>query len=340
MADTEVDIVIIGRNEGELIKKAIVSCQTAATKFSELGNPMAMIIYVDSQSTDGSFRLAKHLGAECYIVEGEPNPAAGRHLGFKHCHGKYVFFLDGDMEVHPEWLISGIGYLEEYPNVAGAAGFCDWEVYEGDKQIKIPNHSGIKRHGQKVETDVGGGFIYRRDVLVEVGDFDPTMVRCGEFELYLRILGGGYHLVYLMVPMTIHRDMKGSMGKNFLKQSIFNRNIFISGVVARKAPKKWASQFMLFKRYWIYLWHPISLLLLSIVIYDIIIKTNNSFILSVAALIISIQLFFSHWFYKKRNMLRAFVSLMTINFLAPAFILGFIIKRPKVAGFYKNVQGN
>jgi glycosyltransferase involved in cell wall biosynthesis len=338
VTDIKVDIVIIGRNEGELIRRAVDSCQVAAKIFSELGNPMARIIYVDSQSTDGSFELAKKLGAECYMVRGVPNPAAGRHLGFKHCIGEYVFFLDGDMEVYPEWLVSGIGYLEEHPDVAGAAGFVDWEVYKGDRIIKIPNHNGIKQQGQTVTTDVGGCFIYRKDMLAEVGDFDPTMVRFGEFELYLRILAGGYHIVNLTVPMAIHRDMKGSMGKSFIKQSILTKAIFIPGVVARKAPRKWASQCMLLRKFWLYLWHPISLALLLFFISNITTSIYNNLVIWGAAIIITAQLFLSHYLYKNKNILRAFVSLVTMNVYVPAFLIGFIIKYPNVGGYYNTVM--
>ena len=231
-----VDIVIIGRNEGELLRRAITSCQREASDFASAGHPQPRIIYVDSRSTDGSLKLAQSLAVETYVVEGRLNPAAGRHLGFEHCQGKYVFFLDGDMEVYPGWLSEAIAYLEEHTRVAGVAGFVDWEVIDNGKVIHIPNHSGIRKHGQKVTTDVGGGFAYRSEALRNVGDYDPTMTRYGEFEMYLRIVAGGYELVYLAVPMAIHRDLKGSMGLNFVRRSLFTPNIFIPGVVARRAP--------------------------------------------------------------------------------------------------------
>jgi glycosyltransferase involved in cell wall biosynthesis len=291
---------------------------------------------VDSQSTDNSLKIAQDLGAECYLVEGKPNPAAGRHVGFAHGAGTYVFFVDGDMEVYPGWLPQGIEYLEQHPGVAGVAGITDWEVIEGDRIRTIPNRWGIRRNSAMVTSGVGGGFIYRREALLKAGDFDPTIPRGEEFELYLRILAQGYILVYLSIPMALHRDHKGSLGKNFIRQSLFTPNIFISGVVARKAPSHPAVRAMLWQRYWLFLWHPISLLLLTLFMFQ-----PHWVSLGLAWLVggaIAGQLFYAHWRYKGRNIFRALVSLLTINLFAPAFLIGYLTCWPRVGGYYRQMR--
>jgi glycosyltransferase involved in cell wall biosynthesis len=333
LGQTTVDIVIIGRNEGAILAKAVRSCLQAGEEMGRLGYPRPKVIYVDSQSTDDSLKIARDLGAECYLVEGKPNPAAGRHMGFAHCTGKYVFFVDGDMEVYPGWLPQGIEYLEQHPELAGVAGITDWEVIEDGKIRKIPNYRGITRNGAQVTTDVGGGFIYRREALLKAGDFDPTMTRGEELELYLRILAQGYISVYLTIPMALHRDLKGSLSKNFIRQSLFTPNIFIPGVVARKAPSHRAVRAMLWKRYWLFLWHPISLLLLTLLLFH-----RHWFSPGLAWLVggaLAAQLFYAHWRYKGRSIIRALVSLVTINFFAPAFLIGYLTCWPRVGGYYR-----
>ena len=334
MQQVTVDIVIIGRNEGELIDKAIHSSLMAAEEFAELGYPKPKIVYMDGQSTDKSMEIARGYGILCEVVQGKPNPALGRHSGFKYCTSKYVFFLDGDMEIYPNWLPVAIKYLEENPTtIAGVAGYCDWEVYQNGKMTKIPNHSGIQYHGQRVTTDVGGGFIYRADVLREVGDFDPTMTRMGEFEMYLRIVAYGYDLVYLTIPMAIHRDLKDGMGKSFIRGSLLTRNVFIPGVIARKAPWDPKVLRLMVRRYWLFIWHSLSAGLLLIFLFMAlrgITKSTGTLIMGLDF----IQLFFAHWFYKNRIVKRAFVSLITINIYIPAFIFGYLFSWPDVGGYY------
>jgi glycosyltransferase involved in cell wall biosynthesis len=300
-----------------------------------LGHPRPRVIYVDSRSTDDSLKIARDLGAECYLVEGQLNPAAGRHTGFAHATGKYVFFVDGDMEVYPGWLPQGIEYLEAHPEVAGVGGIEDKEAIEGGRIWKIPNCHGITRHGAPVTTDVGGGFIYRREVLLKAGDFDPTMTRGGEFELYLRILAQGQRLVYLTIPMVLHRDLKGSLGKHFIRRSLFTPHIFIPGVVARKAPRHPAVRAMLWKRFWLFLWHPVSLALLAMTLLSWRHFPSPGLAWLVSGAIV-MQLFLLHWLYKAHNFRRALVSLITINFYIGAFLIGYVTRWPRVGGYYKD----
>jgi hypothetical protein len=184
---------------------------------------------------------------------------------------------------------------------------------------------------------VGGGFIYRREALLKAGDFDPTMTRGGELELYLRILAQGYSSVYLTIPMVLHRDLKGSLGKNFIRRDLLTPNIFIPGVVARKAPSHPAVRVMLWKRYWLFLWHPVSLALLAMSLLS-----WRHFPSPVLPWLVSgaivMQLFLVHWFYKARNFRRAMVSLITINFFIVAFVIGYLTRWPRVGGYYKEME--
>jgi GT2 family glycosyltransferase len=248
-----------------------------------------------------------------------------------------VFFVDGDMEVYPGWLPQGIDYLEQHPEMAGVAGIVDWEVIEGARIRTIPNYRGIRRSGAMVTSDVGGGFIYRREALLKAGDFDPTIPRGEELELYLRILAQGQRLVYLTIPMVLHRDLKGSLGKNFIRRSIFTPYIFIPGVVARKAPSHPAVTSMLWKRYWLYLWHPVSLALLAITLLSWRHFPTPGLAWLVSGAIV-MQLFLVHWFYKARNFRRALASLITINFFIVAFVIGYITRWPRVGGYYQEME--
>lgn len=334
MKQLSIDIVVIGRNEGELLCVALKSCLAAAEEFAALGQPCPRVRYVDSRSTDGSPAVARSLGVECLIVQGVCNPASGRFLGFSHCTGDYVFFLDGDMEALPGFLATAVAYLEAHDDIAGVGGICDWEVTENGKVTKLPNRNGVLQPVQPVTTDVGGGFLYRSSVLRQVGSFDPTMTRGGEFEMYLRILAGGYRLMYLQVPMAIHRDHKGSLGLKFFYRTIFTRNVCIPGVIARKAPRHPAVRWMLWRRFWLYPWHAISLGVPLVVAIgweftDVSWPWWWPLLLGDLA-----QLGLAHWCCKAFNLKRAFVSMFTLNWYLPAFFIGYVFQWPDVGGYY------
>ena len=97
----QLGIVIIGRNEGERLRRclaSVVGCEFA-------------VVYVDSGSTDGSVELARAMGVE--VVELDMShvftAARARNAGFARLEQvdpgiKLVQFVDGDCEVVQGWL--------------------------------------------------------------------------------------------------------------------------------------------------------------------------------------------------------------------------------------------
>src|SRR5256885_1116726 len=93
-------VVVIGRNEGERLKKCLQSLSA-----------LAAVVYVDSGSTDGSLQWARVHGAE--VVELDmalPFTAArARNEGYRRLRQvspncPYVQFVDGDCYVSSSWL--------------------------------------------------------------------------------------------------------------------------------------------------------------------------------------------------------------------------------------------
>src|SRR5262245_4966207 len=94
-------VVVIGRNEGKRLITCLRSVSTAAA-----------VVYVDSNSTDGSVKAARELGT--HVVEldlSTPFTAArARNAGFS-CllsivpEMPYVQFVDGDCELIDTWPV-------------------------------------------------------------------------------------------------------------------------------------------------------------------------------------------------------------------------------------------
>lgn len=319
-----VDIVVIGRNEGELLRDALNSVIAASNCFQQMGYPRPKIIYVDGRSSDGSVDLAKSLGVETYIVVGKLTPPAGRRLGLSKCKGKYVFFLDGDTILNSKWLIHGIKYLEENKSVAGVGGILDWEEWNNGKIIgKKLNYWNVRHSVEQVLDGVGGNFLYRCDVLDNVGNWEPALSRNGEFELHLRIAHAGYSLRRISVPMATHMDNKTKSSRSFLQRHILVSTIFIPGVITRRAPKSLPVVKLLFYRYWLYLLHPVAVLGILIFIFLYFHTLSVKWIIS--GIITAMFLFICHYFYKGNQLRRALISVITMNFLSLGWLIGLFI---------------
>src|SRR4051812_23038561 len=138
MTQPTVGIVVIGRNEGERLRRCLASVLADG----------AAAVYVDSGSTDGSVDLARSLGARVVSLDmSRPFTAArARNAGFDalmeaHRDIDCVQFVDGDCEVVPGWLEAGTRFLKEHPSHAVVSGrvrerhpersvfnqMCDWE---------------------------------------------------------------------------------------------------------------------------------------------------------------------------------------------------------------------
>jgi glycosyltransferase involved in cell wall biosynthesis len=100
-----VGVVVIGRNEGERLKKCLDSVVGAD----------GPVVYVDSGSTDGSVEMARARGVETLPLDSRApfTAARARNEGFRRLRElaqdlAYVQFVDGDCEVVAHWLAKAV----------------------------------------------------------------------------------------------------------------------------------------------------------------------------------------------------------------------------------------
>lgn len=192
-------IVIIGRNEGERLRRCLQS----------LAGLAAASVYVDSGSTDGSVALAKEMGARVIELDlSVPFTAArARNAGLATLRASMpglglVQFVDGDCELEAGWLDAAQAALRARPELAVVFGrrrerareasiynrACDleWDVPVGDVQA------------------CGGDSLMRAAALIEVAGFDESLIAGEEPELCQRLRARGWHICRIDAPMTIH----------------------------------------------------------------------------------------------------------------------------------------
>jgi hypothetical protein len=192
-----VSAVVIGRNEGERLRR----CLRSVFAMDRPGFALE-VIYVDSGSTDGSIALAEAEGARTIALTPErPSAALGRNAGWQAAKGSIILFLDGDTVLHPGFVAASL------PEFSDAKLAAVW----GHRRELHPEQSIFNRtldldwiYAPGVTPYCGGDALFRRSVLARTGGFDPTLIAGEEPELCRRIVALGFYILHVDRPMTMH----------------------------------------------------------------------------------------------------------------------------------------
>jgi cellulose synthase/poly-beta-1,6-N-acetylglucosamine synthase-like glycosyltransferase len=193
----QLSVVIIGRNEGQ----RLVDCIRSVQAMNEPPEGME-IIYVDSDSTDGSPARAEALGVKVLKVHpSRPAAAIGRNAGWRVAKAPLVLFLDGDTILHPDFFNKAKLALDN-PTVAMVCGYLRERFPEVSIYQRVLDLDWIFFPGSL--EFCGGIALVRRDVLEEVGGYNPQLIAGEEPELCQRFRASGYRSLYIEQPMALH----------------------------------------------------------------------------------------------------------------------------------------
>jgi GT2 family glycosyltransferase len=192
-------IVIIGRNEGERLRKCLLSCADAGARRA----------YVDSGSTDGSVELARASGVRVVQLDmTRPFSAArARNAGLRELRRIFpeitlVQFIDGDCELMPQWLASAQRFLAKHSDIVAVAGrlrerYPDKSVFNQLCDIEWNTPVGEAR-------SFGGIVLVRVEAVEGAGGFREDLIAGEEPELCVRIRARGGRLWRLDEDMAWH----------------------------------------------------------------------------------------------------------------------------------------
>lgn len=193
-----IDVVAIGRNEGERLIRCLESL--AAGGFRQ-------IVYVDSGSTDRSIMEAEARGATVVRLDlSIPFTAArARNAGVAALGGdrpNYIQFIDGDCVLDPGWVAQASGFLQETPQAAVACGRLREIAPEASLYNRLIDHEWNTPIGQTKAC--GGIAMMRMKAFEEAGGFNPALIAGEEPELCLRLRQAGWQIWRLDAEMARH----------------------------------------------------------------------------------------------------------------------------------------
>jgi glycosyltransferase involved in cell wall biosynthesis len=190
-----VSVVVIGRNEGQRLVRCLQSVKAS-------DYPNLELIYVDSNSADGSPQQAAALGARVMVVRSSrPSAALGRNLGWHAARGSFVLFLDGDTQLHPQFIQRAMQVFQ-HEQVAVVWGHRREVATEQSWYVRVLDLDWVYPVGTSLFC--GGDALMRRHVLEQMNGFDGTLIAGEEPELCRRIRQHGYQIQHIDAPMTGH----------------------------------------------------------------------------------------------------------------------------------------
>lgn len=195
---SSIGIVVIGRNEGERLKRCLQSLPAHLPT-----------IYIDSGSTDGSVAFAKSIGVEVFELDLDiPFTAArARNVGWRaiaECcpDVEFIQFVDGDCEMHPRWFELAPSVLADNQDLA-----CVF----GRLRERHPEHSIYNRMCDDewnvplgLVESCGGIALFRLSAISSAGGFCDDLIAGEEPDLCLRLRQAGWAIQRIEPEMALH----------------------------------------------------------------------------------------------------------------------------------------
>lgn len=165
-------VVVTTKNSGTTLGKLLQSIKNQTFKDLE-------IIVVDNHSTDSTIAVAKKYTQK--VFKFGPERSAQRNFGAKLAKGKYLLFLDADMELAPDVVGAcvtladqGLGSAIIIPEKTVGKGLMqdirrfEREMYEGDESVELAR-------------------FYSRGVFKKSKGFDESLTGPEDYDLFYRI---------------------------------------------------------------------------------------------------------------------------------------------------------
>jgi glycosyltransferase involved in cell wall biosynthesis len=192
-------VVIIGRNEGERLKKCLYSVLKS-------GWPL---VYVDSDSNDDSVNFAKSLAIDVVKLDATKhmNAAVARNSGFKQIMQlrpelNYIHFIDADCELDSGWLDEALTFFKDNSDNVAVCGRLREKNINLSWYARQCDMSWYIKPGE-IES-CGGIATINAVVFKKLNGFDETLIAGEEADFYTRAKALGHKVHCIEKPMGTH----------------------------------------------------------------------------------------------------------------------------------------
>jgi glycosyltransferase involved in cell wall biosynthesis len=240
MSKDKVSIIITTKNESKNIRRCLLSCQKQDYKNIE-------IILIDNFSTDKTVEIAKKFTKKVFQKGHERSQQ--RNFGASLSSGKYLLFLDADMEIGKDCLLKALGEIKKGKFIVAfseiSTGKNFWE-----KSIAL------ERNLYQKEQLLAAARLFPKELFSKIGGFDEKLIAGEDWDLSIRAQRLGYKLIFNSEPIIHHENVKN------LKEILKKKRYYVKNIIfyVQKHPEEFAQQSSLKNRLGIYFknWRRLS----------------------------------------------------------------------------------
>lgn len=203
-----ISIVVTVKNEAGNIRDLLDSLVTQE-------GPIEILI-IDAASTDGTQEIVrKYQKKYPFIILKQYAAQRGesRNKGIKMAKGSVIAFTDGDCIANPFWAREIRSSLKEAPIVGGKTLAMGYEPFKNLGRVEV------YYKGYDI-TFPSCNLAYKKDVLNEIGGFDPRFVTAEDIDLNCRAVNAGYGLAENNGMVVYHKERSTIV--SFFKQAFWN----------------------------------------------------------------------------------------------------------------------
>jgi glycosyltransferase involved in cell wall biosynthesis len=199
----KLSVIVPAYNRAEMIQDTIDSILNSGLDDFE-------IVVVDDGSTDSTPDVVRAMGSPVrYLRQANAGPAGARNTGFAASSGQFVAFLDSDDQWFPGAVRTLVKHLDDHDDIpfifgdammgSPATGFVSFvETFGGDAFRNLPSREiapGVRRFDRRPllrqllrrNFVFPGSLVLRREVVDQVGRFDPSLIGTEDWHFFLRL---------------------------------------------------------------------------------------------------------------------------------------------------------
>jgi glycosyltransferase involved in cell wall biosynthesis len=196
MPDPLVTVIAASYNGERFLREALAS--VFAQDFDSFE-----VVFVDDGSDDGTAEIAQSFPLR-YVYQPNQGLPAARNAGLGLARGRFIAFIDDDDLLPPTKLTLQARYLLEHPAIGCVLGRQEWVVEEGVAPPRVRDPIFGELGGIQLVTAM-----IRRDVLRELGGFDPTYRYAEDRDLFVRLREHDVEIAVLP-EVVLHKRLHGS----------------------------------------------------------------------------------------------------------------------------------
>ncbi len=209
-------VVIPVKNEEKFIKECLLSVFN-----QDFAKGKIFVVVVDNGSTDKTCEIVLGFGDKVTLLEHpEGTIASLRNFGACSQNSDLVAFLDGDCVAPSNWLSTGYKILMEDELVA-CVGFtaakpglnASWVARVWHDMCSCSKYSGTLQ----VVWVSSFNLLLRREMFLQVGGFDESLVTCEDYDLGVR-LSQQYKVIFSDIISVAHLGVVDGIKEFFAKE--------------------------------------------------------------------------------------------------------------------------